>query len=768
MDRQSSIRSAWRNLKDAHGDIFTIFRDLKWLIAISFIACLALYLPDQVRELYRVSAANGGSTALKQLAAIFAIGLSIWFGAFQIATETSNRIDATKPWTVWFLRILPIALGMLPMLAAIVAQLLSRPALNGLGGEDLEALRQVGNIFRIQENALSDDGIILIILALASAALAIAFVFRAWRSRDTALVFSANANRRYFSRPLYGLATICVIALVTVFFIAMPDRLPQALGSFGVFALFIVCLTFFSVHASLLTIKHRVPYIPLICGVALVIGVIGGDNHEIRTIYTTATTSELPRISAKEAFTQWVTQPDRVANIKRAEIYPVFVVSAQGGGLYAAYNTATFLARLIDLCPGFRRHLFAISSVSGGSVGAAVFASALRLSDGAQSSISNSAIVTGLGDGSCKTISTFLSHSQELFTLDTPGVIEQRVQQVLGNDFLAPLVAGSLFPDFTQLFIPVPIGPFDRARTLEYTLENALDRIADDSNVSSNILKEDYQLHWSPENGMPALIMNSTDAGSGKRVLISPFDIGTNSKDSDLCMLANKSSSQESKSTSLHFRLSTAAFISARFPWVTPAATVTLDNNCITKNSEARLVDGGYVDNSGVETALNLIDTIQSTIDPTIAHKIKIYHISLSGGDFPDHGAFSFGDLMEPIRALLSSRTSRAYIALNRAQLRARKNDLNDIPSTFSRVDLQNYFYSLPLGWALSEKTRDIISLDSGRFWDCHPGKELAQSDPHLSKADCEIMQVYHLLNHSVPDALRDYEDKETIFGADS
>src|SRR4029077_10516016 len=148
-----------------------------------------------------------------------------------------------------------------------------------------------------------------------------------------------------------------------------------------------------------------------------------------------------------------------------------FVVSAQGGGLYAAYNTATFLARLIDLCPGFRRHLSAISSVSGGSVGAAVFASALRLSDGAQSSISNSAIVTGLGDGSCKTISTFLSHSQELFTLDTPGVIEQRVQQVLGNDFLAPLVAGALFPDFTQLFIPVPIGPFDRARTLEYTLE---------------------------------------------------------------------------------------------------------------------------------------------------------------------------------------------------------------------------------------------------------------------------------------------------------
>jgi predicted chitinase len=256
--------------------------------------------------------------------------------------------------------------------------------------------------------------------------------------------------------------------------------------------------------------------------------------------------------------------------------------------------------------------------------------------------------------------------------------------------------------------------------------------------------------------------MNTTDAGSGKRVLISPFDIGSNSKESDLCILSNKPDHQKDTSTSLHFNLSTAAFISARFPWVTPAATVTIKNDCITKNSEARLVDGGYIDNSGVETALNMIDAIQSNIDQTLARKIKICHISLAGGDFPDHGAFSFDDLMEPIRALLSSRTSRAYIALNRAQLRAQRNDPNDVPSTFSRVDLQNYFYALPLGWELSEKTQDIISLDSGRFWDCHPNKELAQSAPHLSKADCEIMQVYHLLNNSIRAALSEYEDQET------
>jgi hypothetical protein len=90
------------------------------------------------------------------------------------------------------------------------------------------------------------------------------------------------------------------------------------------------------------------------------------------------------------------------------------------------------------------------------------------------------------------------------------------------------------------------------------------------------------------------------------------------------------------------------------------------------------------------------------------------------------------------------------------------RNDPNDVPHTFGRLDLRNYFYALPLGWALSEKTQDIISLDSGRFWDCHPGSGLTQSDAILSKADCEIMQVYYLLNHSVKDALSEFDTHES------
>jgi 6-phosphogluconolactonase/glucosamine-6-phosphate isomerase/deaminase len=51
----------------------------------------------------------------------------------------------------------------------------------------------------------------------------------------------------------------------------------------------------------------------------------------------------------------------------------VFVVSAAGGGIYAASIAALFLARMQDECPTFAQHVFAISSVSGGSLGAGIF-----------------------------------------------------------------------------------------------------------------------------------------------------------------------------------------------------------------------------------------------------------------------------------------------------------------------------------------------------------------------------------------------------------
>jgi hypothetical protein len=300
----------------------------------------------------------------------------------------------------------------------------------------------------------------------------------------------------------------------------------------------------------------------------------------------------------------------------------------------------------------FRQHLFAISSVSGGSVGAATFVTALDASskEGPQQEISP--------NDPCPLMTRFLSNAHADENLDKVGHVEANIDSALSTDFLSPLLAATLFPDFAQSVIPHPFGFLDRARALEYALEAGSDKMyarkssSDGATQESpnapklgetNLIRKSFQTHWDLSSGIPALLMNATDSGTGKRVVISPFDLEkARSVSSDVCVLSASKKSED-------FALSTAAFVSARFPWVTPAATIDLANGCLAEKpvKKVRLVDGGYIDNSGVETALDLIAEMKSAIkkaaggSEAAADLYPIYLISLSSGDFPSRRNYS-------------------------------------------------------------------------------------------------------------------------------
>ena len=128
---------------------------------------------------------------------------------------------------------------------------------------------------------------------------------------------------------------------------------------------------------------------------------------------------------------------------------------------------------------------------------------------------------------------------------------------------------------------------------------------------------------------------------------------------SDVCDLA-------AENNSTRFAISTAAFLSARFPWVSPAATSYVTNACESSSeknrvSEIRLVDGGYIDNSGIETALNVLDQIKSVAKQNkLENSFSVYLISLSAGDFPNSRIYSLGEIAEPIsRAIKWARSAR-------------------------------------------------------------------------------------------------------------
>jgi predicted chitinase len=372
--------------------------------------------------------------------------------------------------------------------------------------------------------------------------------------------------------------------------------------------------------------------------------------------------------------------------------------------------------------------------------------------------------------------------------LDRLGPMELRLRRYFANDFLSPLIGATLFLDFSQAFIPVPLGILDRARALEYAFERA----ESDMHSGDRNLLRDYFSEWTPQGSLPALLINTTDAASGRRVMISPFDLHDGGAPRNAPLLRYQGLGGAKEGDRRHapdIRLSTAAGISARFPWVTPAATVSVADERLGTGTKIRLVDGGYVDNSGVETAIDLINAIRGAvakIDALAADpekfvpgthsrypRVRVRLIALSGGDYAVRGSYGLGDLFEPLRALLSTRSSRAYVALNRASQEFPAHEVarlsrNDISVSvhirdFRRADLINRFYPLPLGWAMSNRTRQIIEKQSGHFWNCEPDIGFNQSQRSLSETDCIQLLVYHELNRSVTAAATDIAAAQLI-----
>ena len=149
---------------------------------------------------------------------------------------------------------------------------------------------------------------------------------------------------------------------------------------------------------------------------ALIVGAFI-DNHAVRLTPPLPAGSPGPgaRIALAAATERWHAAAAKAAGTQAP---PLVIVATAGGGLRAAYWTATVLGRLQDEVPGFRAYLFGVSGVSGGSLGAAVFAT--LLADGAPPP-----------GGSCGTRRAF----------------ECAGQAMLAHDFLGPTAASLLFPD---------------------------------------------------------------------------------------------------------------------------------------------------------------------------------------------------------------------------------------------------------------------------------------------------------------------------------
>jgi hypothetical protein len=323
----------------------------------------------------------------------------------------------------------------------------------------------------------------------------------------------------------------------------------------------------------------------------LVIGLIGGiaDSRSVlHDVRGPVTGDAAPvRASLLADLQLWLASPatapcavpaaaDGTAGAGRpVRVEPLILVAAAGGGIRAAWWAEHALADIADRRCG-PHDVFAVSSVSGGSVGTAVLDSA------------------------------------------PAGQAAADIGRMAGPDALAAGIDGLLLHDliagFTGLDLPtaqMPPGQLfsDRAGLIETAWQN--------EDVS---LKQPFPLR---QPALPwRLLFNSTDADSGCHAIIAdgllPAPPGIQDTTGLTCDL--RSAVPGGDSFDFFTRLPclqniatvTAAMLSARFPYITPSAVVT---SCENKKAIAgQFVDGGYVDSSGLITLTDLLPSLTAAL----------------------------------------------------------------------------------------------------------------------------------------------------------
>lgn len=720
--REGSHTSSYR----AWAEAFSIYR-APFIVAL--LATLVLSSADQIIDLYRLHLEKPDlidARAAWALASLLALSFSLIVicDVGRGTPLTSRQVSVQDAGTA--ARYLPALIGALPFLGVAYG------------------LYQVANPDWLQDFGLDTyrgpDRLRVHILCVAALVTAVAlFVLpgRATAFRDQLSSALWAVTGRTWGRWIWGTIAVLAWFIPAAAFVNSPVHLPQRLGTLPILALFFVVLAVTTTMMTRLRDATQVPVFGIVVALALLWGLTSvNDNHRVRTIANDPERGVGRSQDLTTVFYDWqLKRKDAIdAFVAKGRRYPVYFVAAEGGGMYAALHTASFLARLQDACPSFARHVFLISGVSGGSVGASVFS-------GLQKTLAASDVreACGPGDG-------------------TPGQIEQRVQAVFANDLLSPLAAAALFPDFLQRFIPYPVERFDRARALEFALEAAWS-----GSVKENPdwIAKSYFGTWTADGATPALVLNTTQVETGQRIVIAPFNTGgLSGKQGNIRDIRLSLEKGEGLATS------TAAILSARFSWITPAGWLpSVSKSHFTargamtgipsppaanalSSRTLRMVDGGYFENSGVETAEDMRLVLKERY-PDLPLDLQL--IIIAGQPAVNPAGQSLGELLSPIRGLNAARMQRGALA----QIRATGGEcsahhtLNGVPQSLQNC-LELGGSSLPLSWVLSPFARARVSEQTASGEMCEAIEEKMKSDgPEIflsmaqfnQQVNCEIVR---------------------------
>jgi len=588
-------------------------------------------------------------------------GINAWYWA-NLMYKTSGKGDQQPRW----FRFVRRGFGVLPLLAAIVAMPFSA------------------------RHGIWDTWVGMLCFAIAAGLLLWFFIYRTtWFTEEKVpnAYKAVDPDSNLVQGDRWFIRTTIAISFIILALLLIPQWRTNFAWIVGPAALAYGAIGCIIPITSCLILRTRSRKIPVILlgGLAFVAFSIFNDNHRVRDVDVPIETVNRPTV--EDALRRW--------EKGRSDSEPLVLVATAGGASRAAYWTGTVLRALDDRSKGqFSDHVFAISSVSGGALGAIGYAAWLA--------------------------------DRPMDSEAQPTAAQARlnfVQDFFGQDYLGPSVGALLFPDMIQRFLPFPLLP-DRATSLEEAFELGWQQSAAECNQqpcpTPTRFADEYTRIWSKsrlhEGGdrwVPIVLANGTHVETGKRIITAPVQIEASVFEDtyDFYKLAPAP-----------IRASTAVLNSARFTVVSPPGRLVRDGV-----TTGHIIDGGYFENGGMETVYDLARYLRRAMQP--ARPIIIVEIlnddTLSDEDLKRHSENAavpvesaksewrsplLLEVTSIIGGLYHTRSARGVLGAKRIS-DAAASGLGD--TKFYSFDLRplNNNWHTAMSWALSLGTRDAIDV---------------------------------------------------------
>jgi hypothetical protein len=553
---------------------------------------------------------------------------------------------------------------------------------------------------------------------------------------------------------------------------ADPLKAGQTLGVFTV-SLLALAFALLGLHLAVRATLHRrpprllwwfglrqLPVLTLLLAWWLAVGLvqtfIGPKSlHDVRLL-DRVPVAAIPAGEAtplERAFDQWVRSQADLAGPASEDPVPLVLVAAHGGGIRAAYWTAAALDCLVGVsAENVDPARLESEDEEVRAAARSVACTSRRRTKGEQRVAARRIFMaSGVSGGAVG----LYAYARQLLQQSWLGATNKWLDKRLGADFASPAVGWGLFHDAPNRLFglhPATGAPCgwklleaclrqNRAAVLEETF----DAEWDGRPSSGALLRRSYELRFvrdprARQNGglVPLLVMNATLTGGQARAVVSPVNLGSwpyadaddPERGNDRLPLAGTVEVRDALCESSDVRLSTAALLAARFPYVTPSGR--MPGRCgddgkspqdqaapcaneAEKRCEGRFVDGGYAENSGLFTLVAVWPSLRSLIvdynmkarvagrreiAPMIVEIDNHYQASLRAS-VPSQGSAA-ETLIPPATAFGSRRAMETFARASAYRILPSECTLTISPSLHPGL-------IAPLGWELSEAARDDL-----------------------------------------------------------